>query len=187
MVKKNSRRRNPRTKQRYQTLTEIFRFDVQAGADLPITPSKLSLAANRCWRPVTLKVEAIGGYVQTPDNALDVPGGVVPVAIQLDFCDPSTHYVATSGVKVIGANPRTVTIRYPRSGDWFEPDVAVNQKIAVISGICLGAVNNAGSQTARVRGVAHVTVHYGNEASPNSCPAPTLYVGDDPSSSFVRV
>lgn len=179
------RRRRGRGRQRVnraparQQLSEVFRFDVQAGADLMVTPKMLSIAQNRCWRPMSFSIEALGGYVQIGANGGDVPGAIVPVAVQLDLCDPSTHYVASSGVRVIGAVPRRVTIRYPRSGDWYEPTFAANGKIAVISGICLGAVNNSGSQQARIRGVATFVVRYGREAVSNQCPAPTLYSSDD--------
>lgn len=174
------RSRKGRGRGNYGRLVEVFRFDVEAGTDLKITPSMLSLAPYRVWRPVTLRVEAIGGYVQAPANAESCPGGIVPVAIQLDLCDPSGNFVNTSGVRVFGAMPRNVFCRYPSSGDWYQPKPAANATIGVISGVCLGAVNNAGSQRARIRGVAHFSIKYGPEATSNSCPAPKIYTSSLP-------
>lgn len=173
------RSRRARKSGRAGTLTEVFKFQVKLGADLSITPSRISLAPNRCWRPVKFVVEVIGGYVQTPANASDVPGGSVPAAVQLDLCDPSGNYVRTSGIRLLGSIPRRVFVAYPRSGDWFQPTVAANAKIAVIGGICLGPTANSNSQDAYIRGIAHFVIQYGAEAVGNTCPTSIRFLSSD--------
>lgn len=181
-VRRQRRSGRARRAGRGESLVERVRVNVKLGSDLSITPGMLSRAPNRPFRPTTMTFEGLGAYVPLPANGSDVAGGAVPCAVQLDMCDPSGNYVATSRPRVMGVNPVTVSVQYPSSGDWFQPTPAANQKLAVVSAICLGATAYSGVD-AWVRGILAIGVRYGPEVLPNSCPAnyPEYYSGSGPS------
>lgn len=166
------RRARPRV-QKSSVLTEVFYFNIQLGKEASYTVGSLSKPANRNFRPLSVSVNCGSAYIPTMANG-DAQGWFVPSAVQIDMHDPTGNYVANSRATVLGPQPRTTTCRYPRSGDWFNNNIAVNSKLVTIAAICIGAPGHSPDTTAYVRGLVRMTIQYGPEALPNACPTPNL-------------
>lgn len=151
---------------------EIITFSVQIGLSTTVTISKCnSWPANRSVRPVRVRVQVSPGYVPIVANG-DSVSGPVPTAVQVRFYGPSGNINAESMPVAIGnANPRNVSLRYPRTEDWFPYSADKNTKLLILSAICLGAIG--GDRDGFVRGIVFLECEFSHEVLSTSCPTYT--------------
>lgn len=148
---------------------EYITFSLQVGMSANITFGQLSTRPAQCnIRPQFIRVQATAAYV--PALANDALAGYsVPAAIEVQMRDSGARIVANSTPQTLGAAPRSVFARYPRSGDWYSYNTSNTTVLGTITAICLG---QAGTQIASyVRGIIHIRYGFGVEVLPGTCPS----------------
>lgn len=153
---------------------EFLTFSVSQGQTSTFTIGNISTMPARCnFRPLFACTEVTAAYI--PGTANDsTPGYFSPAAIDLQLTNPSGDIVSTSRPTVLGANPRRVWARYPRSGDWFPYTSPPTTKLGTINAVCLG---QPGYSNGYIRGVIHIRYQFSYEVLIAVCPK---FLTDDP-------
>lgn len=153
---------------------EFLTFSVALGATQNITIANISTRPSRCnLRPLVLSVTAQTAYIPAlPNDSLG--GYFAPSAISLLLtAGPNGgDTAATSRPQVLGCNPRTVTVRYPKSADWYPYDKSTSTVIARIEAVCLG--NPGTNVVGYIRGTLHLRYQFSYEILIASCPSTHL-------------
>lgn len=170
--RRSSAARRRRSAKSRPKLSEYFTFSVKAGASQNVLKNVLSVPKGRDFRPLSFKVETLAWLPYA-----SMPGSICPGAVQLQLYDPQGNSVAVSRVSVTGSVPRTVSVAYPRSGDWFPSGAEGNAILGVISADCIA--NMGGDHY--VRGVGYFTYELSKEVVSATCPVAHL-CDTDPSS-----
>lgn len=126
-------RRRPRRRMGNNIVTEVLISDVKIGKIGVISGAQLTnVPLHSVWRPVSVTVQA-------------APITDAPFAVQaLLYSAPASGIsrgivVASSRVILISQVPRTLTVRYPRSGSWYQPlSVQRPEEIVNLTTICTG-------------------------------------------------
>lgn len=169
---RNSRRLNARRRRRTSRRStrsgmhyvEAIPFSIQLGTSSSLTLATLPGRPPRCnWRPWLITISATAGYI--PDTA-NRAGTYAPSAIQFIYTETSS-YVSTSGVQVLGPQPRTVYCRVPPSSDWLSYGLDSTYQWGVLEAVCLGSPG----ESAFIRGVIHVHVALQPEIVLAPCPS----------------
>lgn len=156
-----SRRSHPSGRNIYR---ENFTFSITPGATSNITVATLANRPPRSnFRPQSLTLTALTAYV--PPSAA-TPGYFVPAALQILYLTPSGEYCATSGQQLLGTTPRRITVRYPRSSDWWPYNNSSTDVVATIDCVCLGTTPT----NAVVRGTAQMRITISQEVVAPVCP-----------------
>lgn len=160
-----ARRRRPGKNKRNRAFYyESFTFSLSIGGVTTITVGTLAERPHRCnFRPLSMKISATGAYV--PGTA-STPGYYAPVGIQAWFMEGQAKN-ATSGIKTLSQNPKTITVRYPRSADWLSYDLDESTGVAQIEAVCIGP---AGTATGYVRGTVTMKIALQPEIVAAGCP-----------------
>jgi len=154
---------------------ENFTFSITPGFTSNVTVATLGNRPPRSnFRPISFSITATTAYVP-PTTTL--PGYYVPAALQILFMNPSGEYVSTSGQLALGTNPRRLSVRYPRSADWWPYNNIATDTVAVIDCVCLGTV----PQNAVVRGTAQIRLAISQEIIVPTCPTLLTNAGISPS------
>lgn len=146
-----------------QHYVERITFTVASGSTTNISLTSLHNPAGHAWRPGLLVVEAVGGYEPRPTND-QVPGAWRPAGIQVDLYNPDKALVNTTGPRMVGPMPKTLSIRYPATEDWWGERNP--SSFASISGTCFGSSSDNRSV---ISGVVSVHVSLKPEAVNPKC------------------
>lgn len=174
MAPRRTNRRPRRQRRRRRTTArmydEYFTFSLQVGLTAQVTVANLSQRPTRSvFRPIFMTVTASGGLV--PSTASDSrPGFYAPAALQLALRNPTGERVAVSRPRMSGPIPSSLTVRYPRSGDWYPENNASTDVIADIDAICLGSNSLGQTSPSYITGLVHIRVLLGPELVGTSCP-----------------
>lgn len=161
------------------TIRENFTFSISPGSSSNILVATLGNRPPRSnFRPLSFTVSAATAYVP-PTSTL--PGYYVPAALQLLLLTPSGEFCSTSGQQSLGSNPRRLTVRYPRSADWYPYNNVGTDVVAVIDCVCLGTTPS----TAVVRGTAQIRLSVSQEVVVPTCPTVHL-MNSGPSPSHIN-
>lgn len=158
---------------------EAFTFSVQLGHVVDVTISVISNRPPRSnFRPIVALVEFSPSY--TPATS-STPGYYSPGALQFSWCDCSSSVAianSTTGVVTATSGARRVSLRYPRSADWFDWDLAGASIVATINNVCIGAPGPS-TATSYIRGTVRMRFRVGAEVIAPSCPAIHLSGGTE--------
>lgn len=145
---------------------EYLTFAVLSGQSQPIHYADLSTVPKRCAiRPLFIAIETTHGYRPAPASD-QFAAYFTPSAIDVQMIS-NGKTCATSRPVVLGAQPRKIIVRAPRSMDWLSPAAPLATEIGVITSICLGtsaAINST------VRGLIHIRYAFSYEILTGSCP-----------------
>lgn len=146
---------------------ENFTFSVELGATVSVTVATLGNRPPRSnFRPIRAVVTAATAYVPATQSH---PGFYVPASLQFVYRAPGEgDYIGTSNLMVLGANPVTITQRYPSTGAWWPYNNTPSESIMDISAVCMGRAGN--SEPAYIRGVVHLYVALQPEVIVSTCP-----------------
>lgn len=184
--RRNQRRqRRPRraTRRPGRYYDEYLSFNLKVGTTFTISVGNLTSRPPRCnFRPQFMSVQLVGGF--DPTTASDARAGFqVPAAVQIALYSGNTtqSIAATSAPVVLGPQPKTVRVRYPRSSDWFSSDVSATQNFARCSAICLGPakVNATTDDLSTIRGIIHFRINLSSEIIGETCPVLPHYDNED--------
>jgi hypothetical protein len=149
---------------------EFLTFSVALGATQNINLGSVSTRPKGCnFRPLVITASATTAYIPATSND-SLAGYFTPAALDVQLCSGTDggNVVATSRPQVLGSNPRNVTARYPRSGDWYPYDKPSTTIIARLNAVCLGAPGV--SVKGYVRGTLHIRYQYSFEVLTAVCP-----------------
>lgn len=151
---------------------EFFTASIPMGTGSFITSAVFKQSPQRCnIRPLFLRVEAVQPYVPEPASTGQVSAYFCPGAFEAQFIDYSTsQIVATSKPRMLGANPRNIWVRYPRSAGWIPYDMNQTTKIGILSAICVGPANVGNTEKAYVRVMCQLRYQFSFEVLSNTCP-----------------
>lgn len=167
---RRSRPRGRRSAPRTHVGDEFLTFSLALGKTQPINLGAVSTRPAGCnFRPLSITASATTAYVPATAND-SLPGYLTPAALDVQLCSGTDggNVVATSRPQVLGLNPRNVTARYPRSGDWFPYNKPGTTVIGRLNAVCLGAPGV--SITGYVRGTLHIRYQYSFEVLTAVCP-----------------
>lgn len=166
MPKRQSRRSSRRRRNTTLAYEEEFTFSIPLGSSVTVTKATLSsLPPSTNFRPIWLKVYALAPFV--PGTATR-PGYNAPGGLQVIFMEGAAKN-ANSGLIALGSSPKSVTLRWPTSADWFSYDINNDTGIALIEGVCIGPAATDSSQ-AYIRGTARMRIRLQREIIVPACP-----------------
>jgi hypothetical protein len=167
--RRSSRRSGRRSNRSFYV--ETFPFSVTLGTSSSLTRVLLTGLPPRCnWRPLIITASVTQAYI--PDSSTR-SGTHVPSGLQIIYAE-RTALVSTSGLQVLGPNPRNIYCRIPVSADWLSYSLDDTYQWGILEAVCLG---NPG-ETAFIRGVLKIRIALQPEIISPSCPTivtlPTL-------------
>lgn len=185
---RNTRRRRGRRGGRRSGNTTHIReqmtFSVLSGNSTIVSVKTLSARPANCnFRPVSVSIQAVTFCPGKHDGHPEAePGFSNPIACQLHFFDPNGTINANTATHLMGPNPRRVSLRYPRSSDWYPSSIVDTQSLCQISAVCIGKASD--ENVGLLRGVLTLVMAYQVESIPTACPALKHLDGEQGGSKF---
>jgi len=170
--KKGARRRRGNNRRASGRWTEYIPFSTPNGTTLTITTNYLSERPPRAnFRPVRATVECVGLYcpARTADPSHAI-GYWAPAAVQFWFSQAATSHSVTSPVFLVSQVPRSHTIVYNGTEDWYAYDVPASTDVLRLQVVCLGQPGSNGDQ-GYVRGVIRIELVTQPEILTATCPS----------------
>lgn len=139
-------------------------FSATVGYSSEIRSNFLARLPSSCsWRPLSFEVTCNNAFIEsqlTETNGVPQPSSWAPAALQLVMYDPDNKAVATSGLRILNNVKNRVTVRYPRSSDWYPPTNPEDStyRLAFLDLPSLGPEVEDGTLPSFVRGIIKVRI-----------------------------